>query len=262
MKSLIVGAGYVGLATAFLLKDYHKVICDINKCVIQDLNQGTHPLLNQHQINIGEFDTVTELSIDSDIDVVFICVPTPLNNIGDLNTCLVDSVIEHVRTLNQTIPIIIRSTVPIGFTRNRNNNIHFFPEFLVEKDPFNLNIERFIISEGTPQVLIDVVKHLAKVIITDSATAEAIKLFSNSYLATRLAFFYEMLNFSNDFKLNFDDLKEGVCADKRIGNLYSEKPYLIDGKCLPKDLSQLCRQTNSRVLQGVYQVNQMQEIKE
>ena len=263
MKSLIIGAGYVGLATAFLLKNYPKVIYDTSLEVIQDLDEGTHSLLNEHNVDLNDFETIESLTDLAGIDLVFICVPTPMNNLGNLNTCLVTSVIEQIRTMNKSIPILVRSTVPIGFTRNHNdNNLHFFPEFLVEKNPFNLNIDRFVISENAPSTLVEIIQQYAKVITTDSATAEAIKLYSNSYLATRLAFFYEMLDFSNDFKLNFDDLKDGVCSDKRIGNLYSEKPYLINGKCLPKDLSQLSKQTNSKVLHGVYKVNKLQEIEE
>ena len=254
-KILVVGLGYVGLSFALLLAKQNEVFAvDINEEKIAMLKNGISPLkteefinaLNENTFNKIHFSTKMDDIID-DIDYVLIATPTDYDETKDcFNVSSVSSVIEQVKKY-KSAKIIIKSTVPVGFTSSFNmDNLYFSPEFLREdKAIFDiLNPSRIIIGGKEDNDIKDLFLSLSndkdvEVLFTTSSEAEAIKLFSNAYLAMRVAFFNEIDTFSLEKGLDTNKVIKGISLDNRIGNYYNNPSFGYGGYCLPKDTKQL-----------------------
>ena len=254
-KILVVGLGYVGLSFALLLAKQNEVFAlDINEDKIGMLKNGISPLkteefnnaLNENTFNKIHFSTKMDDIID-DIDYVLIATPTDYDETKDcFNVSSVSSVIEQVKKY-KSAKIIIKSTVPVGFTSSFNmDNLYFSPEFLREdKAIFDiLNPSRIITGGKEDNDIKDLFLSLSndkdvEVLFTTSSEAEAIKLFSNAYLAMRVAFFNEIDTFSLEKGLDTNKVIKGISLDNRIGNYYNNPSFGYGGYCLPKDTKQL-----------------------
>lgn len=261
MKIAVAGAGYVGLSLAVMLSQYYEVyIYDINKEKVALINQGISPIadvdiqyfLREKSLNLRATTNFSEAFIDS--KYVFVATPSDyVESIQRFDTTSLEDVVEKVLAVNKNSQIVIKSTVPIGFTRylkekHKTNNIIFSPEFLREGFALHdqLYPSRIIIGEKSQrgeilgQLLRDATESKnAPILLTGSDEAEAIKLFSNAYLALRIAFFNELDTFSEVVGLNSREIIEGMGLDPRIGNFYNNPSFGYGGYCLPKDVKQL-----------------------
>lgn len=262
MKNIaVVGAGYVGLSLAVLLADACKVTVHDSSCEkIDKINDGVSPI---HDADISAVlrKRPRLLSATTDIraayenaDCVIVATPTDYDSeMGCFNTETVESVVKDVLEINQHTLIVIKSTVPVGFTsqlceRYASKRIVFSPEFLREGTALHDNLypSRIVVGgcSGEEQKFADLlvrasVRGDVPVSITSSAVAEAIKLFSNTYLAMRVAYFNELDTYAARRGLNTNALIAGVCGDPRIGNHYNNPSFGYGGYCLPKDTKQL-----------------------
>ncbi len=267
MKIAVAGTGYVGLSMAVLLSQQHQVkAVDVIPEKVDMLNRRISPIadeaieqyLQEKELNLTA--TVDAVSAYSDADFVIIATPTnydPQENYFD--TSSVESVIRQVERVNPSAYIVIKSTIPIGFTRKINQllnvkNILFSPEFLRESKALydNLYPSRIIVGAdlSDPQqqeaaktfsgMLRDAaLKEDVPILLMETAEAEAVKLFANTYLALRVAYFNELDTFAEVNGLDAKNLIDGICLDPRIGTHYNNPSFGYGGYCLPKDTKQL-----------------------